>query len=127
MPLTDEELRREIKQVEIKIKQDAEITKNVARRYLNWRMMREGHAKIVEYIKLMGPGTLTFDSWGIALSQVRKAAAEAELVLFKNKRNNNYMLFTKDVKAEGNEFVFNPKLLDINDDATEENEKVDAV
>jgi len=114
--LTDEQLKEEVKKVEIKKVKTPEYIKSVENRCLGWSIAREGHA-MIEFFKDIGPGPFSLDAW-INKSTIRKAAIEAGFILVRNKRTREYAIFPSG-KQKSDEFIFNPKLLDMEEHAKE--------
>jgi len=108
--LSNEQLKEEIKKVEVKKSKTSEYINSVERRYLDWRVSREGHSMMVEFFKDVGPGPVSLDAWTNKQS-IRKAATEAGFILVRNKRTREYAIFPAG-KQESDELIFDPKLLD---------------
>lgn len=126
MTLTDEQLKEEIKKVEVQKAKPKQWDNCIKRRYMDWNITREGHECMVEFFQTIGEGPVSLDTW-YGMKRIRRAISEAGFVLMKNKRKGGYGIFTKKPDPETSSFTFNPDMLDMeNVEESDENEKVEA-
>ena len=110
--LTDKQLMEEIKKVKIEKSLPETWEKDIKRRYLTWKISREGHEMMIKFIKTIGEGKLLIDTWH-GLSTIRTAIKDAGFILAKNRlQHDEYILF-KNETIKKPSFTFNPELLDV--------------
>lgn len=112
--LDDEALKEAIKEVKIEKALPSYFADRVERRYLDYRILRDGEEITTKFLQAVGPGPLNIDTWGYGIASIKRRAKTAGFLLVKNKRSRGYALY-KEGKQEGEEFVFNPEMLDTED------------